>query len=130
LVVACLVLSAALLLAFPGFAWFGYCRSGAAGLLAAVVAGAVCWFGALAALVVVGLMRGGPQVLHGVLLSMFFRMGLPLVAGITLSQAGGPLAEAGVFGMIVVYYLIGLFVETLLSVRLVGSSTGGIAKAS
>jgi hypothetical protein len=100
------------------------------GLWAAVVAGGICWLGAMAALLLVGLMRGGPQVVHGTLLGMLFRMGLPLAAGLLLTVRGGPLADAGVFGMIVVYYLIGLLVETLLSVSLVGSSTGTVVKAS
>jgi hypothetical protein len=44
--------------------------------------------------------------------------------------AGGRLAEAGVFGMIVGYYRIGFVVERLLSVRLINPSAGGVAKAA
>jgi hypothetical protein len=61
---------------------------------------------------------------------MFFRMGVPLIVGFALDRAKGPLADAGVFGMIVGYYLVGLLVETLLSVRLIGTKTRGVARAS
>lgn len=127
---ACLLLTGAMLLAYPGFAAFAYFRHGPMGLVAAAVAGTVCWAGALGALVLVGLVRNGPQAIHATLLGMFFRMGGPLIIGLLLNQAGGPLAEAGVFGMIVGYYLVGLVVETLLSVRLIGTSTRGVARAA
>ena len=45
-------------------------------------------------------------------------MGIALLAGIFFTKTGGPLVEAGVFGMIVGFYLIGLLVETLLVVCL------------
>ena len=56
-------------------------------------------------------------------------MGLPMGVGLALTRTGGPLAEAGLFGMILVFYLVGLVVETILSVRILGSSQG-VAKAS
>lgn len=59
------------------------------------------------------------QVMNGVGLAMLVRMAIPMVVGIVLTKRGGPLAEAGVFGMIVGFYLVGLLVETLLTVRLV-----------
>ena len=116
-----IALTVVLMAIFPLFAAAGYVGHGRVGVWAAAVAGGICWLGATAALVLMGLLRGGPQVLYGLLLGIFFRMGLPLVVGLILNRSGGPLAEAGVFGMIVGYYLVSLFAETLLSVRLVGS---------
>jgi hypothetical protein len=50
---------------------------------------------------------------------MLFRMGVPLAVGIASVRGGGPLAEAGVFGMILVYYFVTLVAETGLSLKLV-----------
>jgi len=119
---SCAVLVLAILLTFPAFAWFGFARHGADGLVAAAVAGGVCLFGALAALVVSGLLRGPRSGVHGMLLSVLFRTGVPLMAGIFFAQRGGRLAEAGVLGMILVYYLVTLAVETVLAVRLLRPS--------
>jgi hypothetical protein len=52
---------------------------------------------------------------------MMFRMGLPLVAGLALDGAGGPLASAGVFAMVLVFYMLALAVETPLSLQLLRS---------
>jgi hypothetical protein len=119
-----------MLLAFPFFAAFGYTRAGLVGVEAAAVAGGICWLGAAPSLFLMGWLRGGPHVVSGVLLGMLIRMGLPLAIGLLLAQTGGPLAKAGVFGMIVGYYLVGLLIETLLSVRLIGASAPDAARAS
>ena len=57
--------------------------------------------------------------MNGVGLAMLIRMAIPMATGMFLTKRGGPLAEAGLFGMIVGFYLVGLLVETLLTVRLV-----------
>ena len=127
---ACVLLSLTLLIAFPAIAGYGYSNHGENGVLAAALAGGICWIGALIALVLVGLFRSSHnQMVSATLLGMLFRMGLPLVTGLALTRAGGPLAEAGLFGMILVFYLVGLVVETILSVRILGSSQD-VAKAS
>ena len=126
---SCVLLTVALLVSFPAFALFGYTQHGMVGVVAAAVAGGVCWMGGLLALLLVGLVRGREQMVHATLLGMLFRTGLPLITGIVLTRAGGPLAEAGVFAMILVYYLIGLSIETVLSVRLIGAAQH-VAKAS
>jgi len=100
---------------FPLFAWYGNATFGSFGIASAGVALGVCWFGAAAALLVVNFTRHAPTA--GLLGSIFFRMGLPLVVGVWLNSLNGPLAQAGVFGMILVYYLIALAVETVLSLR-------------
>ena len=127
---SCVLLTTAMVSAFPVFAVFGYWRSGYSGIVASAVAGGVCGIAALMSLLLMCLLRGSPYLLHAFLLGMLFRMGLPLAVGVALSRSGSPLADAGIFGMMVVYYLLGLFVETLLSVRLVASSARRIAKVS
>ena len=111
-------LTAVLLAAWPAFAWFGHHNHGAAGLQASVVAGVVCWIGASAALFLVALLQG-PLAVHGTIAGIFFRMWLPLGTGVLLDNMNRPLAEAGVFGMILLYYLVALAVEMPLSLRLV-----------
>jgi hypothetical protein len=86
---------------------------------AAAAAAALCWTGATAALVVTGLSARTSHAVQGHLLGMFFRLGLPLVAGLIFQKAGGRLADAGVFGLIVVFYLISLVAETLLTLQLI-----------
>lgn len=110
-----------MLVAFPFFAWYAGWRHGADGILAAAVAGGICWLGAAIALAVIGVMKGPENGVSGVLLGMIFRLGLPMGGGVLLSRIGGSLADAGVFGLIVAYYLVGLTVETLLAVRVIGS---------
>ncbi len=60
---------------------------------------------------------------------MIFRMGVPLVFGVALQQGHEQLAAAGIFGTILLYYLLSLVVETLLSLRLI-PSTLQVSKAS
>jgi len=128
--IACVLLSLSLLLVFPIIGAYAYNTHGTDGLIAAALAGAICWSGAMIALVLVGLFRKSPnQMVSATLAGMLFRMGLPLVTGLVITNAGGPLADAGIFGMILVFYLVGLVVETILSVRILGSSQDA-AKAS
>jgi hypothetical protein len=110
-----------LLVVYPAFAWYGYSRVGVDGILAAALAGVICWVGAAGALAVASLFRQSQQAASALMLGMLFRMGLPLAAVAWLMTQGGWLAEAGVVGMILIYYLVSLIVETVLSLRLVGS---------
>ena len=114
---SCAVLAAVVVLAFPAFAWYGFAQSGFNGILAAVVAAGVCFGGAVAALLVTTLLIGPQSGVQGTLLGTMFRTGVPLGAAVALSQ-GGPLTETGVVGMILIYYLLTLSVETLLAVLL------------
>jgi hypothetical protein len=116
---SCLWLSLALAAVFPIFAAFGFAQSGTMGVAAAAVSTLVCWVGATSALLLMGLFRTPEQALVGLLLGMFFRMGLPLGAALLLSLQGGALVEAGVMYMLIVNYLLALVLETLFSLRLV-----------
>jgi hypothetical protein len=107
-----LTLSVAATLATAGY--FASARHGVSGLTALGVAAGVCWVAATAALLVTVWLRA--HVVSGMLLAMPLRMGLPLLVGVALDSRGGPLADAGVFGWIVVFYLVVLAVETPLAV--------------
>lgn len=122
IIVSCVWLTLALLLAFPAFAWYGYSQHSTDGLAAAAIAFGVCWLGSALALLCSAMFQGPQQATNSLMLGMMFRMGLPLGAGLLLTTQNGILAEAGVIGMIVVYYLLALVVETLLSLRFVNSN--------
>ena len=105
-------------LVFPVFAWFGHHQHGWDGVASSGVAAGVCWLGAVVAWVLGGSLGRGGMAAHGVLLGMLFRMGIPLAVGIALDRRGGPLADAGVFGMILIYYFVTLVAETAVSLKL------------
>lgn len=119
---SCAWLTLTVLIALPLVGGVVGATRGVSGVLAALVAAGVCWFGAMAALVVAGGAGRDGRAVQAHLKGMFFRLGLPLAAGLALQKAGGVLAEGGVFGQIVVFYLITLTAETLLSLRLIKHS--------
>lgn len=110
-------------LAFPLFATYGFVRFEWSGILAAATAAVVCLVGAEAALLITIWFRDTEMKIPSVLLGTIFRTGIPLVFGMLAYYAGGPLAEAGLFGMILVYYLLTLAVETILAVQLVSKTS-------
>ena len=124
---ACLILVATVLCALPVFAWFAYGEHGLVGVVAACVAAALCGGAGVVALLMVGATAGTPGAVQGLLLGMLLRTGVPLGAGFLLMQVGGALADAGVFGLVLIYYLLTLVVETFLSTRLVHASRSKVA---
>jgi hypothetical protein len=96
-------------------------RHGIDGLIACFVAAALCWLSASSALLITVLTAHGPQVVSGLFLAIGIRMGAPLVAGVAATVADTRLAEAGLFGLIVVHYLVALAAETPVAVYLVSS---------
>ena len=95
-----------------------YLQSGQSGVLASLVALGICLVAGLMALSATAALRGPNIALWSLLFGLLFRMGLPLGLGLYLSRSQPALAKAGVFGLIVVYYLFTLIAETLLSLRL------------
>jgi hypothetical protein len=119
---SCAILFAVLApLSFAIGLW-AYSRSGAIGVAAAAIAGGVCWLSASLALVSVYLGQKLGNPIGGIVGSMFFRMGLPLGAGLAIQQWQPPLAGAGCFLMILGLYLVALVVETALSLKFVPRS--------
>lgn len=124
----CLWMLLGVLGVFPFFAAYGYTRFELHGVFAAITAASVVLFAMEAAILTAIFLKNTELRVQSVLLGMFFRAGIPLVFGMLMHKAGGPLAEAGLFGMILVYYLLTLVVETILAVQLV-SQTSTIKKA-
>jgi hypothetical protein len=112
----CVVLVVVVWGAFGLVAWFVQARDGGVYVQAAAVAAGVCWLSGTLALMSAGWFRDPRQVMLHLLLGMVFRMGLPFGTGVWLQSRGGPLAEAGVFGYIVGFYLLMLLAETVLAV--------------
>jgi hypothetical protein len=118
LAACCARLTGALLLWAVPVSLMAYQRFEVAGLWASLVAGVVCLVAGLLALVATAVFRGPNAGLWSLAFGLAFRMGLPLGCALYLSRSQPVLADAGVFGLIVAYYLFTLVVETLLSLRL------------
>ena len=118
--VACASLLGILLLAFPAFASYGYAQHGMNGFFAAVMAATICTVAGAMALLTTGYTAAGAPKLavSGALVGMLFRLLIPLAMIVLLKRQGGPLVEAQVVGMLLLYYLLMLAVETGLSVWL------------
>jgi hypothetical protein len=100
-------------------------RFGPMAYSASAVAALINWAAGAAALVTVAIGRSQPWRTHSVLLAMVVRMFPMLAAVLWFMRSSHPLAAAGVAGLIVVHYLAGLLIETLLSVRLASSGLPG-----
>lgn len=94
-------------------AWSGH---GSLGLVSVGVALAVCYGSVVASLLITYLLRDPTQALAALLLGMGIRAGGPMLFGIYMTQTEHRLAAVGLFGQIVLFYLVGLGVETLLRV--------------
>ncbi|HEV3137742.1 MAG TPA: hypothetical protein VGZ26_07550 [Pirellulales bacterium] len=120
----CLILTVAMLLFYVPVAAIAYGLHGQVGVLTAAVAAGVCWLGASLALA--GTAKFGRTGLNGPLFTiafgLIFNCALPFAVGLVLSRSGGALAEAGVFGQIVICFQFSLLVETLLSLCLIKPS--------
>ena len=130
LVSGCALLAAVLAPVAAILAWYGQTRSGTAGILAAVVAALVCWFSASLALTATFVGQRLGFGIHSLLIGIMLRTGLPLAFGVLLQKQGGPLAEAGVFVMILGLYLCSLVAETLLALRFMPASGGRLGGAA
>jgi hypothetical protein len=110
----------------------GYARSGGAGILAALIAAAICWVGAAISQLIAACFRATPHAASGVLLGSPIRMGIALVACLVFMRRGGALLDAGIVVMILVNYLVTLFTDTYLLLRVRDLSTGSkrVSRAS
>lgn len=104
-------------------------RHGWSGVFAAGVAVLVVGTAQLASLIFLAVVREPRAAVQAALGATLLRMVMTFPVGLVLTNLNRDLAESGLFGMIVVNYLVGLLFETILVVRLVGSSPSA-AKAS
>jgi hypothetical protein len=100
-------------------------RYGTDAYAASAVAAALNWAAGAAALFTIAIGRNHSWRTQSVLLAMLVRMFPVLVAALWFTQSNHPLAAAGIGGLIVVHYLAGLMVETLMSIRLAGAPATG-----
>jgi len=119
----CIWMAAWVLGVAPILLGYGYWKHQETGMMAAALAGLVCLFAAEASLLSVIMTRNPQHKIHAVLVGIFFRTGIPLVFGMFMHFAGGPLVDAGLFGMILIYYLLTLALETIFAVQVVAQSS-------
>jgi hypothetical protein len=116
----CSILSAVLLVTLLVVGAAAYTLHGLAAARAAAAAALICWTGSNVALLAAWRFgRGGVNgPLWTLLFGLVFNCALPFSVGLLLSRSGGSLAEAGVFGLIVIFFQVSLLTETLLSLCL------------
>ncbi len=122
-----LVLTAVVVVAYPVLAGVATARRGSSTWQSAALAAAICWFGALLALVFSDWLRG-PQAAHyALLLGLLVRTGCPLTAVVIAIRTSSRLEAVGFVGLVLGFYFVTLVTETLLTLSQV-SSGPGVAK--
>lgn len=96
-------------------------RFGPAVWSAAAAAAFVCWTGALVSMILATAAKRPQAAYYGLLLGLINRMGLALAAAIVVDRQFAPWRDAGFVGFLVGFYLLSLFVETLLVIPVVRS---------
>lgn len=104
---------------FTALAAFAFPRHGVVGLAAAATSVLVCLIPSCGALCLTGLVVGTANAVNGIFLGIFLRTAVPFLLSVLLTQAISPLADAGLFGMVLLNFLVMLTVETVLVVRIV-----------
>jgi len=125
MVISCLVLTLLMAIAAIVAAVVGYERYGGTGVVTAGVAATTCWLASLTALVLVGLTTATPNAMSGLFGAMGLRTGIPLIVAFVLAALSPTLANAGIVGMFLVFFLVSLTVETTLSVVIVSTPSPG-----
>lgn len=95
---------------------------GTGAYLASAVSAAMIWAVGSLSLLIVALAPTPAARVNAALLGMLIRMGLPMLALMYFTKSNHSLAAEGIVGLLVVHYLLGLIVETLLSVRLTSAT--------
>ena len=121
---ACSVLVLAIALAGALGGSIAHERQGVMGSAAVAVAALTCGLSGVAALALAGAFSGTRWGVHGILAAGFVRFFLPLVVVTASTAVQGPLSRAGLFGYMVIFFLIALVVETLLLVGVLRSGAG------
>lgn len=106
-----------------------YAISGSAGMIAAAVAAGLCLVGAVVALVATLPFRAASGAMYTLAIGMLARTFIPLAAGVVLHARVPLLAGAGVIEYLLIFYLIALATETVLTVAKIPPSTASPGKA-
>jgi hypothetical protein len=94
-------------------------RVGTRAYEASAIAALINWVAGSLGLVTIVATRNTLHRINGALAAMASRMVLPLIAVLYFTRSHHPLVGYGIVGFIVVHYLIGLTIETLMTLRLV-----------
>jgi hypothetical protein len=125
LAAACIRLALIMAAAYPIVAFVAGQVTGVSVWQTAALAVGVCYLSASLALVLFHFFRLSGNAVAGTLGATLVRLGIPMVVGIAATANGGKLRDEGFFGLIVVFYLIGLAADTMLSLAMTrGLSTG------
>lgn len=98
--------------------------------LASAISALLIWSVGSLSLLIVALAPTPQARINAALLGMLIRMALPMVAIAYFSKSNHPLAAEGIVGLLVVHYLLGLIVETLLSVRMTSAMSNSSLPAA
>ena len=123
--VACGQMTAAMLIAVAVMGWLAHRSHGSEGLWASAVAGGICCFGALLALLVISRTRGGKSAVAGILISMACREGFVLCAFLVLRQWSDKIGQSKLVLHLLPYYGTALVVGTVLIIRLIQRTESG-----
>lgn len=123
LAVSCAILAIVLAPTAILVSWLCVGRMSAESLIAAAVAGVVCWSAAALALCATYFGNRWQSPVQGVLAGMLFRLGLPLAALVALPKLNEAWNSRGITTTILGVYLVALVVETALALRMVPVST-------
>ena len=98
---------------------YGYSTYGTQGIATTASAALICFVPASLALYSVAMTAGTINALTGTLVSMVVRTAVPFFVTILLVQTVKPLADTGLFAMVLINYLAVLAVESVLAVRMI-----------
>lgn len=112
---------------FPIFAAWKFSVHGLPGLTAAGIAFLLCFGCAAVAIVVTHQSLAAGQAGTGLLLSMLVRTGVPLLGGMMLAKSVVSLESVGILGLVMLYYLVALLLETAISVLMINRHHGAEA---
>lgn len=96
----------------------------------AMLAAVICWGASIAALIASTRHSSDSQAFNAMMISILIRTGVPFGAGVLLTANSENFREGGLFGYLVLFYLVTLVVETLLSLRFLGRSYEPASKVS
>ncbi len=118
---------------FPLIAYVGYKQYQQAGFNAVLIAALLCWVGSIIGIIPALLVRDSEQPKQGVnavLVGMLIRMSIPLGGGFFLHQSVEKFADAKILMFTLIYYLIALIVDTILTLKIVQANKPNQANKS
>lgn len=109
------VVSATVLCVWLVVAPLAYQVSAVPGLVASATGAAICLSGAALALLIAAVLQGPGTAMHRMVLGMFARTMLPLLAAVALHFKVPSLAQAGMIFYVLVFYMATLTAETVVA---------------